>query len=177
MRNSLAVVAILVGLLLGVGLGNTIFAIPTPFISTEPLPERVTESTLSEVTIELVSTETLQEVDGQTTTTASFIGDFTGTISGAFVAEFFFTIEPNGVFEGIGYLTCNCTVDGRSGTLVERYILVGGAGALGELVSRGTWEIVRGTSELSSLRGGGSFESTRFPGELEQGIKTGRIQF
>ena len=177
MRNSLAVVAILVGLLLGVGLGNTIFAIPTPSISTEPLPGRVAEPTLSEVTIELVSTETLQEVDGQTTTTASFIGDFTGTISGAFVAEFFFTIEPNGVFEGIGYLTCNCTVDGRSGTLIERYILVGGASPQGEVVSRGTWEIVRGTAELSSLRGGGSFESTRFPGELEQGIKTGRIQF
>ncbi|MEE8238455.1 MAG: hypothetical protein V3R13_00005, partial [Nitrososphaerales archaeon] len=168
MRNSLAVVAILAGLLLGVGLGNTIFAIPTPSISTEPL---------SEVTIELVSTKILQEVNSGTTSTASFIGDFTGTISGAFVAEFFFTIEPNGVFEGIGYLTCNCTVDGRSGTLVERYTLVGGAGALGEVVSRGTWEIVRGTSELSSLRGGGSFESTRFPGELEQGIKTGRIQF
>lgn len=177
MRNSLVVIAILVGLLLGVGLGNTIFVIPTSTFSTEPLPESVAELTLSDVTIEPVSTEILQEVNGQTTSIVSFIGDFTGTISGAFVAEFFFSIEPNGVFEGIGYLTCNCTVDGRSGTLVERYMLVGGAGARGEVVSRGTWEIVRGTAELSSLSGGGSFESTRFPDELEQGIKTGRIQF
>ncbi len=177
MRDSLVVVAIIVGLLVGVGLGNTILTIPTPSVSPEPPREAVPESTLSEVTIEPVSTEILQEVAGQTTSTASFIGNFTGTISGEFVAEFFFTIEPNGVFEGIGYITCICTVDGRSGTLIERYILVGGVGAQGEVVSRGTWEIVRGTGELSSLRGGGSFESTRFPGELEQGIKTGRIQF
>ncbi|MEE8238894.1 MAG: hypothetical protein V3R13_02260, partial [Nitrososphaerales archaeon] len=73
MRNSLAVVAILVGLLLGVGLGNTIFVFPTPSISTEPRPAPVPESTLSEVTIELVSTEILQEVNAGTTSTASFI--------------------------------------------------------------------------------------------------------
>ena len=96
MRNSLAVLAILVGLLLGVGLGNTIFVFPTPSISTEPRQAPVPESTLSEVTIELVSTEILQEVNAGTTSTASFIGDFTGIISGAFVAEFFFTIESYG---------------------------------------------------------------------------------
>ena len=177
MRDSLTLVAILLGLLLGVGLGNTIFSIQTPSVSTEPPPGPVTESTLSEVTIEPIATQILQEVNGQTTSTASFTGDLVGTINGAFVAEFVFTIEPNGVFEGVGYLTCNCTVDGRSGTLIERYTLVGGAGPQGEVVSRGTWEIVRGTSELSSLRGGGTFESTRFPGELEMGTKTGRIQF
>ncbi len=177
MRDSLALVAILLGLLLGVGLGNSILSIPSPPVSNQLVPEPAEQSTISDVTIEPVSTEILQEVNGQTTTTASFIGDLSGTISGPFVAEFVFTVEPNGVFEGIGYLTCNCTVDGKSGTLIERYTLIGGAGPQGEVISRGTWEIVRGTAELSSLRGGGSFESSRFPGELEEGTKIGRIQF
>lgn len=88
------------------------------------------------------------------------VGVLSGTLSGAWEDRLRVVIHPNGRFNTSFWITCTCTVDGKSGTLEIR------AQDAGELVNPtlGTFEgravIVSGTGDLAGLRGSLRIEGT-----------------
>lgn len=96
---------------------------------------------------------------------ASTVGSVTGTLSGSFADSIKVVIHPNGRFTAHNTITCECTVDGKSG-VVElvvvdtgeevspdtsvfdgRAVITGASGGLAGL--RGVFEI-HGTVDISS---------------------------
>lgn len=88
------------------------------------------------------------------------VGVLSGTLSGPWEDRLRVVIHPNGRFNTSFWITCTCTVEGKSGTLEIR------AQDTGELVSptlaafEGRAVIISGTDELAGLRGSLHIEGT-----------------
>lgn len=98
------------------------------------------------------------------TSTGTLNGTLTGTTEDSFTA----VIHPNGRFNAHGILTCECTVDGKSGVL-ELASTNTGEQVDGVPTFAGRFVIKRGTGELSGLRGVLEFEGTV---DLQTGLNT-----
>jgi hypothetical protein len=92
----------------------------------------------------------------------STAGSVSGTLSGTYEDSFRVVIHPNGRFNAQGTLTCQCTVDGRSGVLVIR-VTNTGEEIDGVPTFAGRFVITGATAELSGLRGVLQFEGTVDP--------------
>lgn len=98
------------------------------------------------------------------TSTGTLNGTLTGTTEDSFTA----VIHPNGSFNGHGTVTCECTVDGKSGVL-ELASTNTGEQIDSVPTFAGRFVIKGGTGELSGLQGVLEFEGTV---DLETGLNT-----
>jgi hypothetical protein len=89
-------------------------------------------------------------------------GSVSGTLTGTYEDSFTVVIHPNGRFNAQGTLTCQCTVDGRSGVLVMQ-VTNTGEEIDGVPTFAGRFVITGGSAELSGLRGVLQFEGTVDP--------------
>lgn len=80
-------------------------------------------------------------------------GTLTGTLAGAFDDEVRVVIHPNGTFTTRFTITCACTVDGRSGTVVLTATDSGEMVSEDEAVFSGRAVITGASGELSGLHG------------------------
>lgn len=76
-------------------------------------------------------------------------GVFTGTFSGTFVDELRAVLHSNGNVGAQGTITCTCTVEGKSGTIVFNQTSRGPAGS----AFQGRAVILSGTGDLANMRG------------------------
>ena len=91
----------------------------------------------------------IHQADGNTIITFTRTGStLTGTFSGSFDTKARVVIHPNGNRTTQGVLECDCTVEGKSGTLVFRATSRGNATS-----SQGRLLILSGTGELENLHG------------------------
>jgi hypothetical protein len=84
----------------------------------------------------------------QTTT-----GSLSGTLTGDFNDSYKVVLHPNGRFNAQGTITCQCTVEGKSGVLELRLVDSGEIVSPDTAIFAGTAVIMGGTGELSDLRG------------------------
>lgn len=80
-------------------------------------------------------------------------GSMRGTLAGTTETVENVVIHPNGKLNAHGTLTCQCTVDGKSGVLDLTWSAVGVVTGEGTANIEGRFVIVGGTAELSDLRG------------------------
>jgi hypothetical protein len=100
-----------------------------------------------------VSDTVVHQADGNLVISEKTLGQFTGTFAGAYTEETIVIVRADGSVEFQGVNTCVCTVGGQSTTLYQSFAGVGDpTGAC-----RGQWVILRGTGDLSNLRGEGTF--------------------
>lgn len=109
--------------------------------------------------------------------TQSTRGTVSGTLHGTYRDTFRVVIHPNGKFNAHGRLTCECTVDGRSGDL-ELVVTNTGEEIDGVPTFDGRFVIKRGTGELSGLHGVLTMEGTVDPATSLSTINySGQIHF
>lgn len=87
-------------------------------------------------------------------------GVVSGTMSGSWEDRLRVVIHPDGRFNAQFTITCACTVDGRSGTLVLRAQDSGRPAGPTTGAFRGTAVIVDGSGDLRGLRGSLRIEGT-----------------
>jgi hypothetical protein len=81
------------------------------------------------------------------------MGSLSGTLTGDFADSYKVVIHPNGRFDAQGTITCQCTVEGKSGVLEIRLVDSGEIVSPDTAIFAGTAVITGGTDELSDLRG------------------------
>lgn len=81
------------------------------------------------------------------------VGSLSGTLTGAFQDSYRIVIHPNGRFNAQGTITCECTVEGKTGVLELRLVDSGEIISPDTALLAGTAVITGGTGELDDLRG------------------------
>jgi hypothetical protein len=97
------------------------------------------------------------------------VGSVTGTLSGSYEDELKVVIHPNGRFNAHFNITCQCTVEGQSGTL---YLVAWDQGEIASPTTasfKGRAVITGGTGGLAKLRGVLEIEGTV---DLPTGLST-----
>jgi hypothetical protein len=106
------------------------------------------------------------------------VGSINGTLTGFFQDSYRIVIHPNGSFNAQGTITCDCTVDGKSGILELMLVDSGEIVSPDTVILAGTAVITGGTSELVDLRGVFAVEGTV---DIQSGLATftysGHIHF
>ncbi|MGD8813762.1 MAG: hypothetical protein PVI78_04725 [Anaerolineales bacterium] len=101
------------------------------------------------VSYELIDVRT---ANGITFMTAVEVYTLHGVIEGTYINEFVITIKPDGSFVNRAKAICeNCTIEGRTGTVVFRanyHPMIG------------LFSVVKGSGDLSDLHGQGSIDLT-----------------
>jgi hypothetical protein len=81
------------------------------------------------------------------------VGSINGTMTGVFQDSYRIVIHPNGHFSAQGTISCNCTVEGKSGVLELKLVDSGQITSPDTAILAGTAVITGGTGELADLRG------------------------
>lgn len=101
-------------------------------------------------------------------------GVFTGALIGTFEDELKGVVHPNGRVTAQGTITCECTIEGRSGTL--SFVQVS-SGDFASQTLEGRAVITGGTGDLANLHGTFDMEGTVDPNGLATITLTGQIHF
>jgi ABC-type transport system substrate-binding protein len=106
------------------------------------------------------------------------LGSVSGTLTGNFEDSFRVVIHPNGRFNAQGTITCQCTVEDKSGVLELRLVDSGEIVSPDTAIFAGTAVITGGTGELSDLRGVFAVEGmVDIPSGLAVFTYSGQIHF
>jgi hypothetical protein len=81
------------------------------------------------------------------------MGFLSGALTGTFEDSYKIVIHPNGRFNAQGTITCNCTVEGKSGVLKLKLVDSGGIISPDTATLAGRAVIIGGNGELADLRG------------------------
>ena len=123
-------------------------------------------------TVTSFSFTTTKTADGNTfydfTNTEQLFGTFTGTSASAIRV----VVHPSGDFNVVHIMTFTGTVDGKSGTMIIKFEGKGTGFGVGAPVSA-QWVIQKGTADLASIHGTGTFEGHALIG----GTYSGEIHF
>ncbi len=86
---------------------------------------------------------------------ATYLGNYTGTITGQYVETSTGIIHPNGAWTVSGMDVCSsCTVEGRTGTLIARF-----RGTVVDGIGKGSW-VISGSGGLAGFHAEGSWSGT-----------------
>jgi hypothetical protein len=106
------------------------------------------------------------------------VGSVSGTLSGSYEEKIRVVIHPNGHFNAQGIITCECTVEGKSGVIELVVVDTGEPVSPTTATFEGSAVITGATGELSGLRGVFEVEGTV---DLLTGLSTytlsGQIHF
>jgi hypothetical protein len=106
------------------------------------------------------------------------VGSLSGALTGSFEDSYRIVIHPNGSFNAQGTITCDCTVEGKSGVLELKLVDSGEMVSPDTAIFAGTAVITGGTGELVDLRGVFAVEGTV---DIQSGLATftysGQIHF
>lgn len=105
-------------------------------------------------------------------------GGISGTLNGTFEDELRVVIHPNGKFNAQFTISCECTVEGKQGTLEIRATDTGQMTGPTTATFAGRATITGGTGELADLRGNLEIEGTiNLATGLSATTYSGRVRF
>ena len=102
---------------------------------------------------------TSRQADGNTFLEVTASETISGSITGAATVQFSQVVHADGSVNTNGRITCVCTVDGRTGTVVFRFEGTGSSTNLD-----GQFGVLSGTGGLADLRGQGTFHAVGLAG-------------
>jgi hypothetical protein len=165
MSKNLKITYAILILLLMVGLVDTVHASPPTDASGASTQTQITQFELQSAGPNVIFEQTT-------------VGSFSGTLTGSFQDSYRIVIHPNGRFNAQGTITCNCTVEGKSGVLELRLVDSGEIISPDTVILAGTAVITGGTGDLAGLRGVFTVEGTV---DIQSGLATfnysGQIHF